>query len=351
MIEKPGPTRIAVVGYGYWGAKHARVLNGMQCVDVVVVDSDRARLASAVADIPGVAVAESLEKVLPRVDGVVVATPPTAHHPVALRALRAGRHVLVEKPMAVSVVEACEMVGAAERAGVHLMVGHTFEFNAGVWKLKHLINAGDLGKVLYIDSARLNLGLYRSDVDVIWDLAPHDISIVSYLLGELPSTVSVWSHGNFARQQDDVAFLRLDFARTGVQAFIHVSWLDPCRVRRVTVVGDRKMASLNDLAGDDRVKIFDAGVEMAAAAEEDADYHPVTYRTGTVALEPVEMREPLLVQDSHFVECIRTGQAPRCDGRRGLDIVRVLAAADAARVSNRAQHVPSASVEIDTACA
>ncbi len=173
-------------------------------------------------------------------DAVVIATPPRSHGPIALQALRAGLHIMVEKPFATSVVDAEAIVETADACGLTLMVGHTFEYNAAVWKLKEIISSGELGRILYIDTARLSLGRYQNDCNVIWDLGPHDISIVSYLLGEFPETVSVWAQRNVGNVHADVAYLRLNFP--SAPAFVHLSWLDPSKVRRVTVVGDRKMA-------------------------------------------------------------------------------------------------------------
>jgi predicted dehydrogenase len=274
--------------------------------------------------------------VLGRVDAVVVATPPTAHAAVALQALQSGRHALVEKPLATTVDDAQAMVDAAAANGVHLMAGHTFEYNAAVWKLKELIAAGELGRILYIDAARLSLGKYQRDCNVIWDLAPHDISIASFLLDEVPRTTWVWAKRHVGNRHADVAYLRLDFEKAATHAFVHVSWLDPCKVRRVTVVGDRKMAVYDDMSDNERIRVYDIGVDPA-----DSDDHgeshamPVSYRTGDIVSPFIQFNEPLLVQDSHFIECIRTGAKPNTPGERGLDIVRVLAATDVAEATGR----------------
>jgi predicted dehydrogenase len=208
------------------------------------------------------------------------------------------------------------------------MVGHTFEFNPAVWKLRELVRSRVLGRVLSVDTARLSLGRYQSDVNVIWDLAPHDISIVSFILDELPSTTAVWAHSNLGGPHADMAYLRLDFERAHTQAFIHVSWLNPNKVRQVTVVGERMMAVYDDMS-DERVRIFDIGVDLHTI-DEPAEAHalPVTYRTGDIVSPYIPFNEPLLVQDQHFVECVRTGRRPVTPGERGLDIVRVLASTD-----------------------
>jgi predicted dehydrogenase len=198
-------TRVGVIGYGYWGSKHVRVMNSLPDVEVTVIDRDEQRLREAMASFPSVRVATDLTSELGNLDAVVVSTPPAAHAKVALEAINAGLHALVEKPLANSVAEAEELVAAARAKDVRLMVGHTFEYNAAVWKLKEIVASGELGRVLYIDAARLSLGRYQSDCNVIWDLAPHDISIVSFLLDEVPSSVSVWAQRNIGSVFADLA--------------------------------------------------------------------------------------------------------------------------------------------------
>jgi predicted dehydrogenase len=336
--------RVAVVGYGYWGSKHMRVLSSMPGVQVTIVDQDPERIADAKRAYPAAEAARRLDEVLGRVDAVVVATPPTAHAAVALQALRHGRHALVEKPLATSVEDAQAMVDAAAANGVHLMAGHTFEYNAAVWKLKELIDSGELGRILYIDAARLSLGKYQRDCNVIWDLAPHDISIASYLLSEVPRTTCVWAKRHVGNRHADVAYLRLDFERAATHAFVHVSWLDPCRVRRVTVVGDRKMAVYDDTSDNERIRVYDIGVDPADP-EDHGETHamPVSYRNGDIVSPYIQFNEPLLVQDSHFIECIRTGATPNTPGERGLDIVKVLAATDVAETTGRPAFVTAGS--------
>lgn len=340
-------TRIGVVGYGYWGSKHVRVLASVPGVEVSVVDSDEQRLHEAKLSFPWVRTASALDDVLDDLDAVVVATPPATHGVVALGALEAGKHALVEKPLAVTVADAERLVDAAARNDAHLMVGHTFEYNPAVWRLKESVVSGDLGTVLSIDAARLNLGRYQHDCNVVWDLAPHDISIISYLLDEVPQTVSVWAQRNVGELHPDVAYLRLDFAAARASAFVHVSWLDPCKVRRVTVAGEKKMAVYDDMS-EEKVRIYDVGVDPANVDEQAASHAmPVSYRSGDIVSPYIPFSEPLLVQNSHFVECIRTGQRPRTPGERGLDIVRVLAATDVAIATGAPAVVPRTSQDLD----
>ena len=323
--------RVGLVGYGYWGSKHVRVLAGMPGVDLTVIERQPDRLREAMTSFSAVHVASCLGEVQDALDAVVIATPPRSHAPLALQALRAGLHTMVEKPMATSVVAAKAIVETADASGVTLMVGHTFEYNAAVWKLKQIISSGELGRILYIDTARLSLGRVQNDCNVIWDLAPHDISIVSYLLDEFPETVSVWAQRNTGDVHADVAYLRLDFPRASVPAFLHLSWLHPNKVRRVTVVGDRRMAVFDDLSDNKRIRIYDVGVARADMVEGPAPFAmPITYRTGDITSPYVKFVEPLLVQDSHFIDCVRSGRRPDTSGEDGLRIVKALAATDKA---------------------
>jgi predicted dehydrogenase len=325
-----GRLRVAVVGYGYWGSKHVRVLASMPGVEVTVIDSDAARLAEAARSFPAARTVQALDEALGTIDAAVVASPPASHHPIALEALSAGRHCLVEKPLAVTSGQAEDLVRTADEAGVQLMAGHTFEYNAAVWKLKEILSSGELGRVFYVDTARLSLGRYQNDCNVIWDLAPHDISIVTYLLDEMPSTVSVWSRRNVGRTHEDIAYVRMEFPRCGASAFVNVSWLAPRKVRLVTVAGESKMAVYDDLS-DERVRVYDKGVNPAdVSADRLSHAMPVTYRSGDIVSPYISFTEPLLVQDTHFVECVRTGTRPRTPGERGLEIVRVLEATDVA---------------------
>ncbi len=333
------PVRVAVVGYGYWGCKHVRVLSGRHDVSVVVVDESEERREAASLQFRGIGIASCLADALDDVDAVIVATPPTSHTKLALTALQAGKHVLVEKPLATSAADAEHLVAQAAESGVALMTGHTFEYNSAVSKLKEVVTSGTLGRVLYIDAARLSLGRYQPDVDVVWDLAPHDISILSHLLDELPTAVSVWKQRNIGDRFADVAYLRMYFERAATHAVVHLSWLDPCKVRRVTVVGDQRMAVYNDLS-DERIRIYDSGVDVHGLdAAGTSRTMPVTYRSGDIVSPYLSFHEPLQVQDDHFVECVRTGSRPRTPGERGLDIVRVLEAADAASVSGNLEQV------------
>jgi predicted dehydrogenase len=331
---------VAVVGYGYWGAKHVRVLTSLPGLTVTVVERDPAQRAAARVQYPSAGITGRLDEVLRAVHAVVIATPPGTHASLALAAIRAGKHVLVEKPMATTERDAEAMVCAAADHGVTLMVGHTFLYNAAVTKLKEIVDSGALGRILYIDSARLALGRYQPDCNVIWDLAPHDISILAYLLDEFPQTVSVWAHRNVGASHADVAYVRLGFDESQINAFIRVSWLDPYRCRRATVVGERQMVVYDDTSDSERLRIYDIGADV-----DDHDVHahawPVSFRRGDILSPYIDFTEPLLVQDEHFVDCLRSGRQPRTPGSFGLAVVRVLAAADRARRTASTALIPA----------
>jgi predicted dehydrogenase len=264
------------------------------------------------------------------VDAVVVATPPSTHVAVALEAIAAGKHVLVEKPLATTAAGARHLMNASAEAGVTLMVGHTFEYNAAVRKLRELVRSNELGQLYYLDSARLNLGLYQTDVNVILDLAPHDVSIINYVLGRRPAAVQAWASRHAHRRFEDVAYLRLfydDFYDDqGLSANIHVSWLDPCKVRRLTAVGSKKMAVYDDLATEERIRVLDKGVSPPLEPGNLAQ-PPMSYRYGDILVPFVASDEPLEIQDRHFLQCVLTGSTPLTDGENGLAVVEVLEAA------------------------
>jgi predicted dehydrogenase len=322
-IDRP---RVGVIGCGYWGPKHLRVLEGLPNVSSIVgIDSRVERLAAVSRALPSAKCATSLEEALPQIDALVVATPPTTHFPIAQRALEAGKHVLIEKPMATSTLEAEMLVDLAEDLGLVLMAGHTFEYNPAVVKLREVVQSGVLGRIYCVDSARLNLGLYQEDVNVVMDLAPHDVSILNFVLSAEPTTVEAWASRHAHPIHADVAYLRLEYGTLGTSANVHVSWLDPCKVRRVTVVGSQKMAVYDDLSAEARIRIYDKGVVSADLSENLVP--PMSYRYGDIISPFTPSDEPLAVQDEHFVHSIISGSRARSDGRVGLAVVRVLEAA------------------------
>lgn len=329
MSESAG-LRVGVVGCGYWGSKHVRAFRSLDSVQAVtVIDPSAERVAGLHRTIPGLGSKPYLVDALDEVDAVVIATPPSTHRALALEAIDAGKHVMVEKPLATNAADARELVDAAMARGVVLMVGHTFEYHSAVWALRKMVQQHQLGELYYLDTARLNLGLYQHDVNVIFDLAPHDISILNYVLGTQPVSVECWASRHAHRRLEDIAYLRLYYEEPDVVANVHVSWLDPCKVRRVTMVGSEKMVVFDDLATEERIRVHNKGV-AEVQADGDLTQAPMSYRYGDVVAPYLVVNEPLVVEDEHFVDCALTGMRPTTDGLNGLAVVEVL---DAAQLS------------------
>lgn len=328
--------RVGVVGCGYWGSKHVRVVHGLNAVErVAVIDPSTERTLQLTRNFPDLDSYETLDEALPHLDAVIIATPPSTHRPLALKAIAAGVHVMVEKPLATTSADAREMIDAANAAGVVLMVGHTFEYHSAVWKLREMVQNKELGDLYYLDTARLNLGLYQNDCNVLFDLAPHDVSILNYVLGAKPTSVRCWSARHAHRRLEDVGYMRLYYESADVIANVHVSWLDPCKVRRITLVGSEKMVIFNDLATDERIKVHDKGVSERPFAGEDLTQPPMSYRYGDVVSPYLTVNEPLMVEDEHFLDCAVTGTHPLTDGENGMAVVQVLEAAQLAATLGR----------------
>ncbi len=319
---------IAVVGLGYWGPNWVRNLHQIGCAEhVIACDLDSARRDRIAHLYPNAKVTSHFDRVLadPEVEGVIIATPVGTHYEMARRALEADKSVLVEKPLATSSAEAAELVALARERGRVLMVGHTFEYSAPVLKLRDIIASGELGEIFYVSSTRANLGLLQHDVNVAWDLAVHDISIILMALGQVPEGVSCHGESHYRRGIEDVALLTLHFPR-GVIAFIHVSWLDPNKIRRTTVVGSRKMLVYDDTAPQEKIRIYDKRVDVQSYYDSFGDFQ-YSYRYGDIQIPRVDETEPLRLECEHFVDCIKTGATPRTDGLSGLRVVSVLHAA------------------------
>jgi len=348
----PGATKIGVAGYGYWGPKLVRNLSETPMAALTwVADLDAERLDRLRAHHPSLRLTQSYDEMLASdVDAVVVATPIRTHYRLAKAALLAGKHVMVEKPLTASSREADELTDLAERRGLTLMAGHTFEYNAAIRTLREIVRSGDLGRIYYVDAARLNLGLFQADINVLWDLAPHDLSILLYVLGTDPLSVSARGTANVRPGIHDVAYLDVVFPE-GVLAHLHLSWLDPCKVRRVTIVGSRKMVVCNDLADSEKIRIYDKGVARPYETDRFADFH-LAYRYGDVTIPHVPFQEPLRVQVDHFIDCVRTGMRPQSDGRVGAKVVRILEQADRSLQNGgtreQIDYVPAITPKIDT---
>jgi len=313
--------RFAVIGWGYWGPKIARNLDALPHASVAMIaDLDARRLAGIAVQQPWIKTTTQLEDVYRAedIDAVVIATPVRTHYRLAKEALLRGKHVLVEKPLTANVAEAEELVALSQELNLILMVGHTFEYSPAVHELRKMIQSGELGKIYSIETERVNLGLFRSDINVIWDLAPHDISILLYLLGKEPEQVRVQAQANLQPHIHDVAHLDLSFA-DGMNAHVHVSWLHPCKIRRVTIVGDARMVVYDDTNPAEMLKIYNKGADLHADPG-------VSYRFGEITIPHINWIEPLRLECEDFANSIRSGLLPRAHGGIGLKVVRVLAA-------------------------
>jgi predicted dehydrogenase len=320
--------KIALVGNGYWGSKLLRNLVTLVGPErVVVADPSEARLAAATASFPSIGSCGSMDAALedPDVGAVVLATPVTTHAELAEAAIVAGRDVLVEKPLTSSVESSRRLVRLADEHGVVLMVGHTFLFSPRVQWIASYLRNGGADQIHYLTSSRLNLGIHRSDVNVIWDLAPHDFSVVFHLLDEFPSTISTSTRSIVHPGHPDTAFMNMTFP-SGVIAEVAVSWLAPRKVRTLTLVADSGMIVYDDVDPEEPVKIHDRGVVIDDSA--DFGLHQLTYRYGDTRSPHIPVEEPLALQLGHFEQAIRERTAPISDGRFGLHVVAALDAAD-----------------------
>jgi predicted dehydrogenase len=320
--------KIAVIGCGYWGPNLVRnFIQSNKVENLICCDLDSKRLARMKNLYPSVAVLTDYRELLeiPDLDGVAIATPVKTHYPIAKDFLSRDKHVYVEKPLTHSYETALELVKLAEEKKRALMVGHTFEYTAAVNKIKEIVECGELGKILYISCIRVNLGLFQSDINVVWDLAPHDVSIILYIMGETPVSVNSQGKAHFKTDIEDVATTTLNF-KNGVIAFIHNSWLDPNKIRRTTIVGTRKMLLYDDIENQEKIKIYDKGIQVPPYYDTFADFQ-FAYRYGDIYSPRIEDYEPLRKQCDHFIECIREGRPPHSDGYNGLRVVSILEAA------------------------
>jgi predicted dehydrogenase len=327
-----GPVGIGVIGYGYWGPNLVRNFSEADGSRVVAVSDLREERLARVRDrYPAVRTTSDYRELLadPAIDAIVVATPVATHHRLAMAAIEAGKHVLVEKPLAMSTAEGAALVEAARRRGVVLMVDHTFVYTGAVQKIRELVESGHLGRLLYYDSVRVNLGLFQHDVDVLWDLAVHDLSIMDFVLDRTPLAVSAAGVAHVRGQPVNTAYLTCYFAEDLIAHF-HVNWLAPVKIRRTLLGGDRQMIVYDDLEPSEKVKVYDKGITLAngsTGGNEGAYDLLVGYRAGDMHAPQLSLREALHVEAEHFVDCIRTGREPITNGERGLGIVRILEAA------------------------
>lgn len=320
-------TRVALVGYGYWGPNLARNFYQLPGATLeYVVDRD-ATARQRAERLYGCKTTDSIDDVLAdaHVDAVVIATPARTHYALAKRSLEAGKHVFVEKPLTMDVGEAEELVALADRLGRTLMVGHVFEYNPAVAYIKQAIDNGELGDLYYLYSKRVNLGRVQSDVNVLWSIAPHDISIALFLLGQMPESVRCQGARCLSNSVEDVVFLTMYFPNN-ILCHVHASWLDPSKMREMTVVGSKKMIVYDDISAEGKVRVYDKG----AFRKGDVTYGDFQYKlhSGDILIPRLDMREPLQVECAHYIDCIQSRKRPLTDGENGLRVLRVLAAGE-----------------------
>ena len=320
--------RVGVIGYGYWGPNIVRNLHGVDSVKVeMVCDKSESRLAQARKAYPGIRTVTDSAEVLrsPDIDAVAVITPVWSHYELAKQALENGKHVFIEKPFTSSSAQAEELIELAARKKLTIMVDHTFLFTGAVRKIRELTKSGALGDLYYYDSLRVNLGLFQHDVSVVWDLAPHDLSIMDYIIEGEPEAI-VATGEKHLNGVEDVAFMTIYFPRN-VIAHINVNWLSPVKIRTTLIGGEKKMLVWNDLVADEKVRVYDKGVQITSG--EGIRDLLVSYRSGDMWAPQVQQLEALHVELSYFVECIMNNQVPFNDGHAGARVVRMLEAAEA----------------------
>ena len=327
-MRSPSMIGVGVIGYGYWGPNLVRnfALSAESQV-VAVSDLDEERLAEPQQLYNGILATTDYHKLITdkRVDAVVIATPVATHFDLASEALQAGKHVLVTKPLASNSQQAEQLIEQSTRLNRVLMIDHTFIYTGAVIKIRELVQDGKLGDIYYYDSVRINLGLFQHDVNVIWDLAVHDLSIMDYILSSKPQSVSATGMRHVKNQPENVAFLTLFFENSMI-AQIHVNWLAPVKLRRTLISGSKNMVVYDDLELSEKVKVYDKGVDVVADRKSIYEML-VGYRSGDMTAPQLDRTEALRTEVSHFLHCIQTGGKPLSDGESGLRVVRILEAA------------------------
>ncbi len=314
--------RFGLIGWGYWGPKIAKNINRLPCATLACIcDADEHRLTQVAMEYPTVSVSQSADALFASdaIDCVIIATPVKTHYKLARQALLNGKHVMVEKPLTSSVAEAEELVALAAREQLVLMVGHTFEYSPAVNALRAMVERGDLGRVFCVEAERLNLGIFREDIDVIWDLAPHDVSILNYVLGKQPTGVRASAHGHLRSAIPHNAPLDREYA-VGASAHVQVSWMYPVKVRKVTLIAEDRMVIYDDTNADHPLHVYHKGADVGADPV-------IAYRNGEITHPELEKGEPLGLECLDFANAILNGSSPRASGAVGLAVVRILAAA------------------------
>jgi predicted dehydrogenase len=319
--------RIGVVGLGYWGPNLARNFDRLADAELAYCcDLDEANLAKARSLYPKAVVTDDVDRLLAddALDAVVVATSVPTHYPLGGRVLEAGKHAFIEKPIALKAAEAEDLIATASARNVKLMVGHLLEYHPAVAKMKELIDAGEVGRIFYAYANRLNLGKVRQDENALWSLGPHDISVINYLTGDEPEEVTARGECYLQDEVEDVVFGYIRY-RSGMVGHLHVSWLDPHKSRKITVVGEKKMVVFDDMEADRKITVYDKGATTTRTKFETYDEF-VTLHFGDIHIPKIGNEEPLRIECQHFVDCIRNDEQPRSGGRDALNVVRVLEA-------------------------
>ena len=323
-----GRIRVGLIGYGYWGPNLARNFSAHAGSELAVIcDTNPVRVELAHQSHPWARTTTCVDEVFEDsdIDLVVVATPPETHRDLGVRALRSGKHVLIEKPLATSVADALELVATAKECGRHLMVDHTFLFTGAVERMKRYVDEGELGELLYFDSTRINLGLFQSETNVIWDLAPHDISILLHLIDQPVKRVTAVGSSHVNTTVENIAYLTMQFDGHFL-AHCHVNWLSPVKVRKTIVGGSRKMLVFDDMEASEKLKLYDSGADLVSPDDVYQSY--VEYRTGDILVPKLEKSEALAKECDHVLAVLAGKEQPISGGELGVEVVRVLEAAE-----------------------
>lgn len=329
---------IAIVGYGYWGPNIVRNFQEVDGVRLVACcDSRQERLDRIHEKYPAVKTTSNLDDLLndPIIDAIVIATPTTTHFSLAKKILESGKHVWIEKPMTQTAEQAKILLEIALKKKKIIHVDHIFIYTEAVSAIKKMLDRGELGSLYYFDSVRINLGLFQHDINVVWDLAPHDISIMLYLLNECPKSVSVFANSHVVKGLEDTAYLSFQF-ESGKSAHIHVSWLSPVKIRRLIIAGSKKMILYDDLEGSDKVKVYDKGLSFDKKPKHMSTDSGYQYRTGDIFTPAIPNKEALLTECEEFAKAIRTHKSTRTTGEEGLRVVKILEAASLSMKNNGA---------------
>lgn len=316
---------IGVIGCGYWGPNLIRNFHNLENAQLrAIADLDRDRLDRVGRLYPQAMKTSDIADLLrdPAIDAVVVATPVSTHYRLGKQVLEAGKHLFVEKPMAGSSEDCRRLLEIADRRNLCIMVGHTFVFTPAVRKIRQLMREGELGEVYYVNITRVNLGLFQQDVNVVWDLAPHDIAMLNHLFQSKPQVVSATGRSYVQKEIEDVAFLTLEYPG-GHLAHVHVSWLDPNKIRQATFVGSRKMLVYDDVSSLEKIRVYDKGVDVLPHYDNFGEFH-LSYRFGDIFIPRLEQAEPLKIETAHFIACIEGREEPLSSGLHGLEVVEIL---------------------------